>query len=52
MPRFIVSRVLNQLSDTGGASAVTAVYDWNDYLVEKRKALDSWATLLIKMVSQ
>jgi integrase len=50
MPRFIVSRVLNQISDTGGAAAVTAVYDRNEYLVEKRRALDSWAALLIKIV--
>jgi len=25
IPRFVVSRVLNQISDTGGASAVTGV---------------------------
>ena len=39
IPRFIVSRVLNQTSDTGGAAAVTGVYDRNEYLPEKRRAL-------------
>jgi integrase len=52
MPRFIVSRVLNQISDTGGAAAVTARYDRNEYLSEKRKALDQWSALLIKVVAR
>ena len=51
IPRFIVSRVLNQISDTGGAAAVTGVYDRNGYLPEKRKALDAWAALLAQIVS-
>lgn len=46
MSRFIVSRVLNQISDTGGAAVVTGVYDRNEYLAEKRKALDAWSGLL------
>ena len=50
VPRFIVSRLLNQLSDTGGAAAVTGIYDRNAYLPEKRKALDAWAALLIEIV--
>ena len=37
IPRFIVSRVLNQISDTGGAAAVTG--NRNEYLPEKRRAL-------------
>jgi integrase len=49
--RFIVSRVLNQISDTGGAAAVTGIYDRNEYLVEKRRALDAWAALLAEVVS-
>ena len=49
--RFLVSRVLNQLSDSGGAAAVTAVYDRNSYLAEKRQALDAWAALLKEIVS-
>jgi integrase len=51
IPRFVVSRVLNQISDTGGASAVTGVYDRNEYLSDKRKALDAWASLLADIVS-
>ena len=51
VPRFIVSRVLNQVSDTGGAAAVTGVYDRNEYLSDKRKALDAWAALLADIVS-
>ena len=51
IPRFIVSRVLNQISDAGGAAAVTAVYDRNEYLADKRKALEAWATLLAHIVS-
>ena len=51
VPRFIVSRVLNQISDTGGAAAVTEVYDRNEYLAEKRRALDAWASRLRDIVS-
>ena len=51
IPRFIVSRVLNQMSDTGGAAAVTGVYDRNEYLPEKRRALDAWAALLTAIVA-
>jgi integrase len=51
IPRFIVSRVLNHASDKGDAAAVTAVYDRNAYLPEKRKALDNWAALLREIVS-
>lgn len=50
IPRFIVSRVLNQISDTGGAAAATRIYDRNEYLPEKRKALDAWAILLAEIV--
>jgi integrase len=50
--RFVVSRVLNQISDTGGAAAVTSVYDRNEYLVEKRRALNNWARLLEEVVQR
>lgn len=50
IPRFIVSRILNQLSDTGGAATVTAVYDRNEYLPEKRRALEAWSTLLKEII--
>ena len=49
--RFVVSKVLNHSSDAGDGAAVTAVYDRNAYLPEKRKALDSWAELLQVIVS-
>jgi integrase len=51
IPRFIVSRVLNQMSDAGGAAPVTGIYDRNEYLSEKRRALDAWASLLDEIVS-
>jgi integrase len=50
MPRFIVSQVLNHTSDSGGTAAVTAVYDRNAYLKEKRAALNAWADLLLEIV--
>lgn len=48
--RFTVSKVLNHSSDTGDSAAVTAVYDRNAYLPEKRRALEAWATLLCEIV--
>jgi integrase len=49
--RFIVSQVLAHSTDTGGAAAVTGThYDLNDYLPDKRRALDAWAALLGKIV--
>jgi integrase len=51
IPRFIVSQVLNHVGDTGGAAAVTSVYDRNAYLQEKRRALDAWALRLAELVA-
>lgn len=52
MSRFIVSQILAHATDTGGAAAVTGMhYDLNDYLPEKRKALDAWAALLALIIS-
>jgi integrase len=51
VPRFIVSRVLNHVSDTGGAATVTGVYDRNEYLAEKRNALARWAARLDEIVT-
>jgi integrase len=45
IPRFIVSQCLAHASDAGGGAAVTGVYDRNDYLPEKRRALDAWGAL-------
>lgn len=40
-------------ADTGGAAAVTGQhYDVNDYLREKRRALDAWASLLNTIVTK
>ncbi|WP_122467093.1 tyrosine-type recombinase/integrase [Brevundimonas lutea] len=39
--RFVVSKVLAH-TPTDGASLITAVYDRNDYLPEKRQALELW----------
>lgn len=50
IPRFIVSQCLAHASDAGGGAAVTAVYDRNDYLAEKRRALDAWGALLREIV--
>jgi integrase len=50
--RFIVSRVLNHASDQGDAAAVTAVYDRNAYLAEKRRALEAWGVLLEEIVER
>jgi integrase len=52
IPRFIVSQVIAHAGDTGGAAAVTGQhYDLNDYLREKRRALDAWAALLLQIVN-
>ncbi len=49
--RFIVSRVLNH-SSAGEGAAVTGTYDQNEYLSDKREALDKWAVLLSEIVSE
>ena len=49
-PRFIVSKILNHTGDAGNAAAVTSVYDRNEYLPEKRRALDAWAKRLLEIV--
>jgi hypothetical protein len=36
----------------GDAAAVTAVSDRNAYLLEKRRALESWASLLDEIVGE
>jgi len=46
IPRFIVSKILNHTGDTGGAAITTGVYDRNEYLKEKRAALNSWANYM------
>jgi integrase len=47
---FIRSRVLAHRGDTGGGSAVSMVhYDANDYIAEKRRALEAWEGLLLNI---
>jgi integrase len=50
--RYVVSRVLNHTSDTGGAAVVTQVYARSDDLPAKRVALDAWARLLGEIVDE
>ena len=50
IPRFIVSQVLGHSGDTGGGATITGTYDRNDYLKEKRRALDAWAFRLMEVV--
>ena len=48
--RFIVSKVLGHAAQEG--AAVTEVYDRNDYLPEKRLALNAWEKLLLEIVNE
>ena len=48
--RFMLSKVLNHTSDTGNSAAVTSVYDQNEYLTEKRRALEAWSLRLLWIV--
>ena len=48
---FIRSKVLAHGTDAGGGAAVSAThYDVNEYLPEKRRALDAWEALLLEWV--
>jgi integrase len=43
-PRFIVSKVLgHKIKDGRDGAAVTEIYDLNEYLPQKRAALNAWA---------
>jgi integrase len=46
--RFVISKVLGHAAYDGGA-AVTEIYDLNDYLPEKRSALQLWGRHLAAM---
>ena len=50
IPRFVVSKILNHVSDTGDSAVVTGVYDRNAYLAEKRRVLSAWGALLQEIV--
>lgn len=48
MSPLIRSKVLAHRSDTGGGATVSAVhYDTNEYVAEKRRALEAWEALLL-----
>lgn len=47
--RFIVGKVLAHTAQEG--AAVTAVYDRNDYLPEKRQALEAWGRYLDELLA-
>ena len=51
IPRFVVSQVLGHSGDLGGGAAITGTYDRNDYLKEKRRALDARSMRLIEIVT-
>jgi integrase len=43
-PRFIISKILgHKITDSRDGAAVTEIYDLNEYLPQKRAALDAWA---------
>jgi integrase len=48
--RFIVSKVLGHSAHEG--AVVTAVYDRNEYLSEKRRALEAWEAVLLEIVGE
>jgi integrase len=48
---FIRSKVLGHVTDAGGGAAVSMVhYDTNEYLSERRKALEAWERRLMEIV--
>lgn len=49
---FIRSKVLGHLDAGGGAQVSSIHYDANSYVAEKRRALETWSNLLVKIVSK
>lgn len=50
---FIRSKVLGHAGDAGGGSTVSMVhYDANEYVTEKRRALEAWEALLLSIVGE
>ncbi|RZJ44472.1 MAG: site-specific integrase [Brevundimonas sp.] len=47
---FIRSKVLGHIDSGGGAMVSMIHYDVNDYLAEKRRALEIWARVLLRIV--
>ncbi len=53
VPPYLVSRLLNHTTETGGAAKVTSeVYMLYEYAPEKRAALAGWANLLLEIVGE
>ena len=50
IPWFIVSQILGHAGDMRGGAVVSGTYDRNDYLKEKRRALDAWRSKLFGVV--
>ncbi|MBX9575894.1 MAG: integrase arm-type DNA-binding domain-containing protein [Caulobacteraceae bacterium] len=49
---FIRSKVLGHETDTGGGAAVSSThYDLNEYMAEKRRALEAWETELNRITA-
>ena len=48
---FIRSKVLGHLDAGGGAQVSSVHYDANTYIAEKRRALEIWAKLLMRIVA-
>lgn len=48
--RFIVAKILAHADREG--PAITAVYDRNEYLPDKRRALEAWEGLLLELVGE
>jgi integrase len=50
---FIRSKVLSHRTDAGGGAMVSMLhYDSNEYVAEKRGALEAWANLLMQIVGE
>lgn len=49
---FIRSKVLGHLDAGGGAQVSSIHYDANSYIAEKRRALETWASLLATIVGE
>ncbi|MBP6879144.1 MAG: tyrosine-type recombinase/integrase [Phenylobacterium sp.] len=50
---FIRSKVLGHTSDAGGGAAVSAAhYDANEYVADKRDALEAWEGLLLEIAGE
>ncbi|MDM9621121.1 site-specific integrase [Rhizobium sp. S96] len=52
VPPFVISKLLNHTSDTGGAAPVTSIYNRYEYLAEKREALREWQDELEAILGQ